>query len=214
MKKEAKILEAFGFLCPRCQKGDDWPTEKLSDNLRERSSLQSATQIKDSKQPAVYFRKRFRRPAGMLPLAPKEKQIIASTPCSISSDHVVGGIRNVKQPRGRRFEGPLWFNYDEGVSKMFWNMESLCTAPSASPGTANHDATDVVTIRVETIVRFLSLLCFAPADFSADQVWSGYDAEVCRNNGGINKTNALHLIRNFLCRGYVAHEYIRDIARG
>ncbi|KAI5389897.1 hypothetical protein KIW84_075275 [Lathyrus oleraceus] len=40
--------------------------EKLSDNLRERSSLQSATQIKDSKQPAVYFRKRFRRPAGML----------------------------------------------------------------------------------------------------------------------------------------------------
>ncbi|KAI5439326.1 hypothetical protein KIW84_024921 [Lathyrus oleraceus] len=41
-----------------------------------------------------------------------------------------------------------------------------------------------------------------------------YDAEVCRNNGGINKTNALHLIRNFLCRGYVAHEYIRDIARG
>ncbi|CAL5206378.1 unnamed protein product [Lathyrus oleraceus] len=98
--------------------------EKLSDNLREKSSLQSATQIKDSKQPAVYFRKRFRRPAGMLPPAPKEKQIIVSTPCSISFDHVVGGIQNVKQPRGRRFEGPLWFNYDEGVSKMFWNMES------------------------------------------------------------------------------------------
>lgn len=61
----------------------------------------------------------------MLPPAPKEKQIITGTPCSISSDHVVDETQNVKQPRGRRFEGPLWFNYGEGVSKMFWNMESV-----------------------------------------------------------------------------------------
>ncbi|KAI5436575.1 hypothetical protein KIW84_022905 [Lathyrus oleraceus] len=144
--------------------------EKLSDNLRERSSLQSATQIRDSKQPAVYFRKRFRRPAGMLPPAPKEKQIITGTPCSISSDHVVDETQNVKQPRGRRFEGPLWFNYGCGLSrepganprrgiailrvKVTNSVDPrLCTAPSASPGTASHDATDAVTIRVETIVR-------------------------------------------------------------
>ncbi|CAJ2674922.1 unnamed protein product [Trifolium pratense] len=98
--------------------------DKLGDNLRENSSLQSATQIKDRKQPAVYVRKRFRRSAPMSPPVPKEKHIIVSTPCSISCDHVVGGIQNVKEPSGRMFEGPLWFNYNEGVSKVFWDMGS------------------------------------------------------------------------------------------
>lgn len=98
--------------------------DKLGDNLREKSALQSTTQIKDRKQPTVYFRKRFRRPAPMLPPVPKEKHIIVSTPCSISGDHVVGGIQSVKEQSGRRFEGPLWFNYNEGILKMIWDMES------------------------------------------------------------------------------------------
>nr|XP_012570687.1 uncharacterized protein LOC101499788 isoform X2 [Cicer arietinum] len=98
--------------------------DNLGDNFGEKSSLQSATHIKDRKQPAVYYRKRFRRSAAMSLPVLVEKHIVVSTPCSVSFDHVVGGIQNVKKPSDRRFEGPLWFNYDEGVSKLVWDMES------------------------------------------------------------------------------------------
>lgn len=88
--------------------------DKLSDNFRERSSLQRATCTKDGKQPIVYFRRRFRRPA---PISPH---------CSVSFDPVVGKVGNVREPSDRRVEveGPLWFIYNAGVSKTFWDMES------------------------------------------------------------------------------------------
>lgn len=103
---------------------DSVSQDKLGDNFKEKFSLQSTTSTKDGKQPIVYFRKRFRRPAPISPRVPEEKHIIVSAP--ISFDHVVAGVENVKEPSDRRVEveGPLWFTYNEGVSKFFWDMES------------------------------------------------------------------------------------------
>ncbi|KAJ1414079.1 Enhancer of polycomb-like, N-terminal [Sesbania bispinosa] len=105
---------------------DSVSQDKLGDDFREKSSLQSATRTKDGKQPIVYFRRRFRRPAPISPNMPEKNQVITSEPCSISFDHVVGGVENVKESGDRRvkIEGPLWFTYNEGVSKTFWDLES------------------------------------------------------------------------------------------
>jgi len=42
----------------------------------------------------------------------------------------------------------------------------LCAFPSASPGTANHAATEAVIISVETIVRFSILSLYLSDTFS------------------------------------------------
>ncbi|XP_061359587.1 uncharacterized protein LOC133303658 [Gastrolobium bilobum] len=104
----------------------DLSQDKLGDNFREKSSLQSATCTKDGKRPIVYYRKRFRRPAPTCPRMPEEKHVIISAPCSISFADVVAGVENVKEPSHRRVqvEGPLWFTYNAEVSNFFWDMES------------------------------------------------------------------------------------------
>lgn len=98
--------------------------DKLGDNFREKFSLQSSTCTKDDKKPIVYFRKRFRRSAPISPHVPEGNHVSISSPCSVSFDLLAGRVQNVKEPSGRvEIQGPLYFTYNEGVSKIFWEME-------------------------------------------------------------------------------------------
>ncbi|CAJ1972144.1 unnamed protein product [Sphenostylis stenocarpa] len=100
--------------------------DKLSDDFRMTSSLQSATCNKDGKQPIVYFRRRIRKPAPISPHIYEEKHAILSASGSVSLDHMFSGAENMKRSSDARdeAEGPLCFTYKAGVSKVFWDMES------------------------------------------------------------------------------------------
>ncbi|XP_020203252.1 uncharacterized protein LOC109788833 [Cajanus cajan] len=101
--------------------------DKLSDGFREKSSLQSTTCIKDGKQPIVYFRRRIRKPAPISPHISEENHAIISASGSVSYDHMFGGVENMKDQSDSRveIEGPLFFTFKAGVSKLFWDMESV-----------------------------------------------------------------------------------------
>ncbi|RDY14776.1 hypothetical protein CR513_00097, partial [Mucuna pruriens] len=105
---------------------DSVSQDKLSDDFREKSSLQSATRTNDGKQPIVYFRRRIRKPAPISPHISQENHTIISASGSVSFDQMFGGVENVKNPSDGRVEGdgPLSFTYKAGVSKFFWDMES------------------------------------------------------------------------------------------
>ncbi|XP_027940136.1 uncharacterized protein LOC114194222 isoform X2 [Vigna unguiculata] len=100
--------------------------DKLSDDFRMKSSLQSATCNKDVKQPIVYFRRRIRKPALIPPHICEEKHATRSASDSVSLDHMFG-VENMKNSSDDmdEVEGPLCFTYKAGVSKVFWDMESV-----------------------------------------------------------------------------------------
>ncbi|KAL9330916.1 hypothetical protein ACSQ67_000526 [Phaseolus vulgaris] len=100
--------------------------DKLSDDFRMKSALQSATCNKDAKQPIVYFRRRIRKPALISPHIYEEKHAIRSASGSVSLD-LMFGVENMKKSSDDRdeVEGPLCFTYKAGVSKVYWDMESL-----------------------------------------------------------------------------------------
>ncbi|XP_014505007.1 uncharacterized protein LOC106765033 isoform X1 [Vigna radiata var. radiata] len=122
-----------GQLCKPSLKGvennlfsDYGSQDKLSDDFRMKSSLQSATCNKDVKQPIVYFRRRIRKPALIPSHIHEEKHAIRSVSGSVSLDHMFG-VENMKNSSDDmdEVEGPLCFTYKAGVSKVFWDMESL-----------------------------------------------------------------------------------------
>ncbi|XP_027332550.1 uncharacterized protein LOC113847562 [Abrus precatorius] len=97
--------------------------DKLGDNFREKSSFQRTARTEDRKQPLVYFRKRFRRPAPIFSRISEEKRAITSASGSVLVDQIAGGIQKVEKQSYSRVEGPLWFTYKAGVSNIFWDME-------------------------------------------------------------------------------------------
>ncbi|XP_027353723.1 uncharacterized protein LOC113864327 [Abrus precatorius] len=99
---------------------------QLGDDFGKKSPLQSSNRPKDDKQPIVYFRRRFRKPTSTSHHICEDKHVNISASCSISSNHVVGGLVDVKESNDGRVEteGPLFFTYNAGVSKIFLDMES------------------------------------------------------------------------------------------
>ncbi|KAK7293598.1 hypothetical protein RJT34_16468 [Clitoria ternatea] len=102
---------------------DSLSQDKLSDSFTEKSSLQSFTCTKDRKQPIVYYRRRFRRPAPISPVISEENHAASG---SLSTDHMVSGVMTVKEPSDSRVEveGPLWLTFSAGVLEVYWDLES------------------------------------------------------------------------------------------
>ncbi|KAK7384789.1 hypothetical protein VNO78_30491 [Psophocarpus tetragonolobus] len=99
---------------------DSVTQDKLADDFREKSSLQSTTSNRDGKQPIVYFRRRIRKPALISCHISEENDIVSRF------DQMFRGVENVNNPCDStvEHEGPLCFTFKAGVSKFFWHMDS------------------------------------------------------------------------------------------